>query len=454
MKIRTRLTLLFTFLIASLLLVFSLLIYASVSIDRESEFYETLRKEATTKATVLMDVRIDAETLQTLYRNNREILYEVEVAIYDADFNLLYHDAVDIDFVKETPEMIDQIISNGELRFVQDDWQVLGFRFVYDGVPYAITAAAYDESGLAKLDSLRNTLFMLWLVAIIIIFISGRYFSRKALWPVSEMIDNVDNITANNLHQRLTAGQNPDEIAELAQTFNDMLDRLEQSFESQKLFVSNISHELRTPLAAIITELEIALTKDRTADVYRKAIEDALNDAKKLRKLSSMLLDLAKANYDKRQIHFTELRIDELLIDAGKEVLKANPEYKVELEFETEPDADEDLTIRGNEYLLKVAWINLIDNACKFSDDHQCRVTIGYDHNGIKLDFIDHGKGISPKDIDQIFIPFFRGNNGDIAGGHGIGLSLAQRIIHLHQGSIKVDSKENAGSVFSVFIPH
>ncbi|MCC5925489.1 MAG: hypothetical protein JJU41_02915 [Bacteroidetes bacterium] len=203
MKIRNLLTILFTVLTAAILLVFSVLMYISVSNENTREFYNTLKKEATTKATLLQETTVDAQTLQTIYLNNREILNEVEVAIYSPDFVLLYHDAVEIDFVKETPEMIDEIILEGEIRFVQDGWNVLGFRFEHNDEVFAITAAAYNEAGKNKLARLRQTLAGLWASSLIILFLVGRYMSRKSLKPVSDMVDNVEQITATNLDLRI-----------------------------------------------------------------------------------------------------------------------------------------------------------------------------------------------------------------------------------------------------------
>ncbi|MCS7075003.1 MAG: two-component sensor histidine kinase, partial [Bacteroidia bacterium] len=117
MKIRTQLTILFTVFTATILLVFACIIYFSAKENREKEFYSLLKKEALTKANLLFNAKIETQTLQNIYRNNREILNEVEVAIYDSSFTLLYHDAVDIDFVKETPEMITEVYQNNEKYF-------------------------------------------------------------------------------------------------------------------------------------------------------------------------------------------------------------------------------------------------------------------------------------------------------------------------------------------------
>lgn len=453
MKIRHRLTLLFTVITAILMIVFGGFIYLNAAENREDEFYKRLRQLASTKANLLLDAKVDAETLQLIYKNTRDALFQEEVAIYDTSFNLLYHDAVEIDFVKETPEMIRQIIREKQIEFYQNDWQVTGFLFQHNNRDYVITAAAYDEYGFSKLNYLKIIILISLTGGIVILFVAGYIFSKHALNPVSEIVDKVDDITATNLDLRLNEGNGQDELAELAITFNKMLDRLESSFAAQKEFVSNISHEIRTPLAAIIAELEIAKSRNRTPEAYQQAIELALNDAKRLSRLSSGLLDLAKAGYDQANIRFQELRIDELLLQAKIELIKANPSYKINLHFDSEFDEDINLLVKGNEYLLKTAFLNLMENGCKFSENNQVNVVISSAKGKILVRFKDRGTGIASQDMPNLFKPFYRGQNKGSAEGYGIGLSLTQKIINIHKGKIHVDSVPGEGTEFEVEIP-
>jgi signal transduction histidine kinase len=453
-KIRTRLTLLFTLIIATILLAFASVIYISAKKNREKEFYSLLKKEAITKANLFFNAKVAPQTLQDIYRNNRQILNEVEVAIYDSSFNLLYHDAVDIDFVKETPEMLYDIFQKGEIKFYQGDWQVVGIRYAVQNKNYIITAAAYDQYGYSKLNSLLKNIFVVFIISILFIYVAGLYFSKKAFDPIKEITNKVKIISATNLDLRLKSNGSKDELAELTNTFNEMLNRLENSFDAQKNFVSNISHELRTPLAAIITELELSINKERTIEEYKTAILNALKDAKKLVRISNSLLDLAKASYDPSEILFKSVRIDEILLDARQQVQKANPEYKIDIHFENDFENDNQISVNGNEYLLKVAFANLMENGCKFSSDHQCIVSVLFNDENIMLKFTDKGIGILEDDIQNIFTPFYRGENKKFSEGTGIGLSLTLKIIQLHKGSISVQSIQGKGTTFTIELPH
>lgn len=450
MKIRTRLTILFTIITAAILLAFAFVIYYSAKENREKEFYTSLKKEGVTKANLIFDAKVNAKTLQDIYRTNRKLLNEVEVAIYDSSFQMIYHDAVELDMVKETPEMIDEIVQKGDLQFYVEDWQVIGMRHVFDGKTYIITAAAFDEYGYNKLYSLYRTIFIVFIISIVFVYVAGRYFSKKAFVPVLEMTDKARLISATNLDLRLTANGSKDELSNLAFTFNEMLDRLENSFEAQKSFVSNISHEIRTPLAAIITELELSINKERSIEEYKSAIQNALSDARKLARLSTSLLDFAKASYDPSEIAFKSTRIDEVLLDARQQVQQSYPEYKIDIHFDGDFESDDEISVRGNEYLLQTAFVNLFENGCKFSINKQSKVSISFDKNQINLEFSDQGIGISEEDLKNIFMPFYRGENKSFTDGNGIGLSLTKKIIELHQGKIEVNSVVGEGTVFRV----
>ena len=455
MQIRTRLTILFTGLTALLLLVFALTIYLSSSKTREDEYFKRLQQEASTKASLLFDTKVAPHVLQLIYQNVPNTLFQEEVAIYDTAFHLLYHDAVTIDKVKETRDMIDSIVSLKEIRFYVNNLQAIGFLYEHQNKHYVITAAARDDYGFKKLATLRNTLIISFLISVVIIFFVGRFLAMQSLKPVLVLVDKLKKITATNLDLRVDEGNRKDEIAALAITFNEMLNQLENSFDAQKMFVSNISHELRTPLAIIISELELATSKERSMQEYKEVISFALQDAKRVAKLSNGLLDFAKANYDQTEIAFKEIRLDEMLLDARQQVIKSNSSYKIVINFIDEEAEDDDyISINGNEYLLKVAFINLIENGCKFSSNNTSTVTISHKHPLAVLQFSDNGIGIGKEDLPNIFTPFYRGLNKQYADGNGIGLSLTQKIIKLHKGNITVDSKENIGTTFTIEFLH
>jgi signal transduction histidine kinase len=449
-----KLTLLFAGLFAVLLLAFALAIYFSNAKQQEQEYFKRLKQLAITKTNLLLEAGVQPTVLELIYENSLSTLPQEEVAVFDTAYHLLYHDAMDIDKYKETSGMLDSIMRLKEIHFYFEDLQVNGFVYVFRGKSYVITAAARDDDGFARLKALRLELGLGFGIAILLTLLAGIVFSRKALEPVSKMVEKVADISASRMDLRLSEGNGKDEIAELALTFNRMLDRLEQSFDAQKQFVSNISHELRTPLAAIIAEAEVSAIKDRSPEEYRATLRMLLQDARRLSRLSSDLLDFAKASYDTYGISLKELRLDEVLMDARQVILRTNSDYRADLVFEKEIEDGDRIVIVGNEYLLKVAFSNLIENACKFSADHRCHISIGFAAGQTMLRFRDTGIGIPAHDLPTIFTPFYRGENKRYAPGNGIGLSLTKRIITRHQGTITVESRQGEGTTFTIAFSH
>ncbi|WP_143962869.1 ATP-binding protein [Litoribacter populi] len=450
MKIKSRLSFLFTLFSAVLLGGFTYAIYLTYLHNREEEFYKKIQLQAITKAELLLEAKVHASTLQTIYESSYNVLFQEEVAIYTTDYELLYHDAVEIDIVKETPIMLERISRQGEIFFKQDDWQVVGIRYEHEGQTYLITAAAYDAYGFQKLENLKYSLMLILAIMLVVIYFTSHFFARKALKPLINLNQDIGKITASNLDLRLSRKEK-DEITEISQSFNHMLDRLEKSFNAQKNFVSNIAHELRTPLAALMAELEIATLKKKSKEELLEAVKNSLEDAKRMRELTQDLLDLAKASYETSEITMSSLRVDELLMESNIEIKRSFKNYQIQLIFDETEDLE--MEVNGNSYLLLVTFKNLMENACKFSADQSCHVKVGNKGKEVIISFHDNGPGIQLEEMDRIFEPFFRGANSDRAEGTGVGLSLCKRIVEIHKGSIAIESPQNQGAVFTVRLP-
>ena len=454
MKIRKRLTLQYTAVTALVFLLTMFSIYLWSEHSRSQSFYRNLRKEAVTKAHLFLSGSVSAETMHSVYLNNTSFLDEVEVAVYEEPFEMIYHDAIENDIVKETSGMIGQIAAKGDIAFEQGSYQVVGMNYRYGDRNYIVTAAARDGYGHANLRALRNMLVVLSVLGLTVIFLVGYFLSRLALEPVKGIVSRMQRISPTHISERLPISPNKDELDELSQSFNVLLDDLEKAFHSQKLFVSNVSHELRTPMAALVAETEVTLLKPREKERYEQALNNVLQDARKIIRLTDGLLDLAKADYNPGQIKMEDVRMDELLMDARTTILAAHPDYHVEIVFGQEAEDDSFITVSGNVYLLTTAFVNLIENNCKFSANRTSIVQIGFDSEQTFLRFSDNGIGIPQENLAEIFEPFYRGTNGCAAPGHGIGLALAKKIFLLHGGSIELRTAEQEGTTFIVALPH
>jgi signal transduction histidine kinase len=213
--------------------------------------------------------------------------------------------------------------------------------------------------------------------------------------------------------------------------------------------VSGASHELKNPLTSITSQLQVVLLKDRDSEEYRQIIKSILEDISNLNKTTVDLIEFARLNYE-NQIQVTDTRIDDVIWTCREHFAKTNPEYKIKIVFADMPEDENWLIVKGNAALLKIAFINLMDNACKFSGNKTCTIKLVARENLVDLSFSDTGSGIPQVQLPYIFEPFYRGNSTSETSGHGLGLALTRKIIQLHKAIISVDSQLKVGSTFSI----
>ncbi|MCK7555234.1 HAMP domain-containing histidine kinase [Chitinophaga sedimenti] len=317
-----------------------------------------------------------------------------------------------------------------------------------------VIVSALDKYGHSYLGSLRQILLVELGVALVLLVGIGYFFARNMMQPVNRLVKEVNTINANNLQDNRVTVTGKDEIASLGANFNTMLQRLSNSFDLQKSFVSNASHELRTPLASIISQLQVSLSRVRSTDDYVQTLNSVLEDAENLSDLTNGLLQLAQSDMNQQASLFREVRIDELLLELPNLInLKQKGAGRVDIQFPEIPDNEDMVTCSGNESLLKVLFLNLVDNACKFATDNTARVTIHTERQQIVIRVSDNGIGIPSAEIGKIFEPFYRAQNAAAVRGHGLGLSICKRIIAIHHGQIFVESTTGHGTVFEVRLP-
>jgi len=453
LNIRSRLTIQFTYIVAFILVLFSFLIYYFSASYREAEFYTRLEKKALTTAKLLIEVKeVDYNLMKIIDRNSLNALHNERVMIYDNKDRQIYN-SLDNDSIQISKSFLDKIRLLKNIRYHENRNETVGLIFALKSDHYVVIASAYDNYGRIKLRNLIWIIFVGFIISIGSTIFFGRIYANKALKPMSDVVKQVDKITIASLNMRVNEGNGTDEIAQLAITFNQMLARLESAFEMQRSFVSNASHELRTPLTSITGQIEVSLMKPRTQTEYESILESVLEDIKNLNALSNGLLDLAKASSDISAIALHLLRIDEILWETRAELIERKRDYKISIEFREPIEDEKELTVLGNDHLLKTAIVNLMDNACKFSSDKSVEIFLSVKIHDIIIEFKDKGMGIELEDLEKIFHPFFRANNAKSISGNGLGLTLTERIIRIHRGTISIESQPMKGTNVTVSIP-
>jgi signal transduction histidine kinase len=450
MKIQSKITLLFLLLSGGILILLSASIFYFAYKFSFDDFYKRLEARVNISA----EVRLFPGAKSKAYQEVRNKYLE------KLDSEKEYFLSVDSNNKVKIPagsnirnKLVQNILSNGSAQFRDINTFYAGSVFTKDGSKYIVIVSASNPAGFQELKDLQEILIFGFLVAMILAYFIGKIFSFYTFQPVRRIINNVKNITANNLHFRLDELSGKDEIAELSFTFNDMLNRLETAFETQNNFVSNASHELRTPLTIISSEVELALNKQDLNPHQREILNTVYAESEKLGQILKSLLTLAQSGFDGKRQNWESIRMDELLLTASESVKRVHPDSNIFINLENLPDDEKLLYVKGNSNLLRLAINNIISNACKYSDNRMVTVALLAENNKIIVSIKDQGIGIPKTELQHIFEPFFRASNAHDYEGHGVGLPLTLNIIRLHKGSLGISSEVGVGTEIKVFLP-
>jgi signal transduction histidine kinase len=453
MQIRSRLTYQFTYLVSAILFVSYLIIYVFTQQNYKDKFYSRLRQKANTAAELLVNVnQVDSKLLRIIDRANRDILYRENIMAYDTCYERIYRSNDTINFHIDV-NRVKEVLKRKEVRFGVEDLEILGTVFVTPEGRIVVFAGAVDQYSADNEKDLKNILIALFLLFVFIVVISGWFFAGRAVNPISEVIKQVDLLSPKRLEQRLETSTSEDEIGKMVATINRLLERIENAFKLQKTFIANVSHELKNPLTKISSQLEVSLLNERKTDEYKQTIASVLEDTQDLAAITESLLELNKISISDYQASFQTIRVDEILWESRSLTLKLNSAYKVQIDTQFMPDDEELLHMKGDEKLVLTAIKNLLENACKFSTHKTAHASIQTEGNWITIKVKNVGKGIPEADIPYIFQPFFRAENTASSKGYGIGLSLVERIVLLHNGQISVQSEINGLTEFTLRFP-
>jgi two-component system, OmpR family, sensor histidine kinase ArlS len=455
MPIRLRITILFVTLVIIILGIVCTGVYYFSYTARINTITTRLTNRAITTARMLEQQEIfDQKLVQRIDSLTTISLKNKTVQAYDYKNNKIYsYSDVNGDTLHIPDDVLDEARVNGNYYFTISDKEAVAYHYSSDLSRIVVISAAEDVDGKQSLHALLNILLFSFLVGNAIVLVTGYIFSTRLLQPIKKITSDVEEISVQNLARRLKTGHTKDEWYKLADTLNRLLNRLQDSFDLQRRFISNASHELSTPLTSISSQLEVSLQRDRNADDYKKVMQSISQDVRHMNKLTQTLLEFAKASGNPGGLDINLVRIDEIILRLPYELSKINEQYAVTLQFDSMPDDEEKLLAFGNEELLLMAIKNIVLNACKYSSNHHASINLEVDEKTIVINISDQGKGIPEDELKTIFQPFYRVDENVSNHGFGLGLSLADRIIKLHKGNINVKSTLNIGSTFVIKIP-
>ena len=306
------------------------------------------------------------------------------------------------------------------------------------------------------LEDIRNTFLWAIPVALLVASLGGYVLARKSLAPVAAMATQARGMGAANLHARLAVLNPRDELGELAVTFNQLLERLEESFERQKRFMADASHELRTPVAILHGETEVTLSRaDRSPEEYRETLGILKDESQRLARIVEDLFTLTRADAGQYPLQLQSVYLDELAADVLRRSRSLATAKKITLSAAIEPE----LPIEADEALLRRMLLNLLDNAIKYTPEGgQISLECRRQGDDYTLSVNDTGTGIPAELQARIFERFFRADKarsraeGDSAGA-GLGLSIARWIAEAHHGCLELTKSDSTGTTFTAWLP-
>ncbi|PYR98077.1 MAG: two-component sensor histidine kinase [Acidobacteria bacterium] len=330
--------------------------------------------------------------------------------------------------------------------------RIVSARFGVPGNSYTVQLAAPLAQVFDVLEELRWLLVLSIPIVLVLASFGGYWMSRRALAPVDAITSTARSISEHSLSMRLARLKTGDELQRLAETFNQMMDRLETAFKRITQFTADASHELRTPTALIRTTAELSLRRDRDKSEYREALGQILEEAERTGILIDNLMTLARMDSGAEAVGFATVDIASILGEASMAGQPLALSKQIQLDREI-PDIP--ILVNGDAHALRRLFLILIDNAVKYTPTGG-RVFIGLNtnRNNAVATVRDTGIGISQEDLPVIFERFYRADKArSRESGAGLGLSIARWIAEAHRAEILVESVVGQGSTFEVRIP-
>ncbi len=374
---------------------------------------------------------------------------QVYTSLYDSNLSLYYGEnpvAKGISSVSLKDSIIQTTKVGGVTYYVfdralaQDGLEDLWLRGVV-----AETQGKEDMNSITRLSLILLPLLVLFAV------IGGYLIAGRTLKPIKQISEAASRIgKGDDLKRRIIIGEGTDELHQLADHFNEMFARLEQSFEKEQQFTSDASHELRTPMSVIMAQCEYLLEKERTAEEYETALSVIQRQARRMSALINDMLDFTRLNMktDRYPLESFDLSESVTSLCADMALIREN---NIELSY---GNIEKGILYTGNKALLNRALTNLISNAFRYGKENgHIIISLKRSDTSVIISVHDDGVGIAEDEQEKVFRRFYQGDNSRSGIGTGLGLSMAEEIVRFHGGKILLESKKDQGSTFRIILP-
>jgi len=425
-------------------------IYMSFNDFRREEFKERFRQRLDFTSHFIAKSKDFEEEAPVFFNENSDnILLNETILIFNGQKELIYSTIKDRNVTWDNAllkELDEKKIVYSE-KTVPEIYAALK---TINGENYYILTSALDTNGNSKLAYLKYLLITAYVMSTLLIGFFSYYFMGQFLKPLEDLNKEISEVTAHKLTTQIPVRESNDEINVLAQSFNTMITRLDDVFQSQKDFTASASHEIRTPITRMAFQLENLIKLEQHSPETLSSLKQIQRDVYQLSDLTNSLLLLTKFDKENIQSIYEEVRIDEVIFESFEAVEKSYPKLKMDFLISEDTSEDALLTIKGVQSLLDIVFINLFKNAAVYSDDVEVDVLITETNENLIVDVISHGNTIPEEEQSKLFEAFKRGKNSQNISGSGLGLRIVKRILEYHGAKIIYTSPAELLNKFSV----
>jgi len=441
MKVQTRLSLFCSIIFGIIFSVLAFFIYISYYNNAVNAIYKDLKKTAQIAGVFhLEEDELNAKEFEKIRHQFENFVAGIHYQLYDSNNIISY--GVQMDAISS--DILDKIRKNEELSFTTDHFYSYGFFYEDNQGDFVVITKEKKDFLTQQMKSLLWILLLSLFIGFVAIILLSKWVSKVAYRPFSKVIKQVNNISTHDLNVQIKSPETNDELQNLIDTFNNLLNKISETFMIQKNFVNYVSHEFKTPLTAMLGNLEVFSIKDRSPEEYEQLSQKLIEQIYQLEEILNTLLVISDLRKDTPTT--IQTRIDEIIWEIIQKISYQYPNSKIKVHSDILPEDERLLIINKDRTQLLMALFNLIENAVKYSQGEPVEIQLSKQENTLCLSITDKGIGIPEAQLKNVSKPFYRAYNAEPIQGSGIGLSIALRILEKNDIKYTIESKENKGT--------
>lgn len=445
MKVKTRLSLYCSLIFGIIFAIISLSIYELYYRNAEKSIYTNLEKTAYISGWFYLEEdELSDKEFEKIRKQFEEVVTGSYYQVYDVDNKIAYG----VEPSNIPVSILDKIRKERHLSFTVNNYLCYGIFYEDNQGDFVIIAKEKKNVLDEQVNLLLSILIPAFFVGLLAIVILSRWVSRMAYRPFSEVIEQVKNISTNNLDVQIKSPETKDELQDLIDTFNDLLSKISETFIVQKNFVKYVSHEFKTPLASILGNLDLFSMKDRSPEEYRQLSDKLIRQTMQLEEILNTLITISDLNKNEKEI--AETHMNELIREIVNKIKDIYPNSKIVFNIDISDVNKQLMYVMKDRTQLLIALFNLIENAVKYSQKQDVAIHLHKCDSRLCLSIADKGIGIPTEHLTNISRPFYRADNTNNIQGSGIGLSLALRILDKNKIDYKIESEVNVGTTITL----